>query len=719
MTTIWNTGSQIANGRYRIERVLGEGGMGVVYEATELTLDRKVALKVLLSELSQHSTARQRMEAEAKALARLNSPHVVRVHTVFDEAGLLVMDLEYMAGGALADRLTGEGVDEAQCCEWMTQVLAGLEALHNAGMVHRDLKPGNVLLDLDGNLKVTDLGIAQDSQRSGLFKTRADANLGTPEYMAPEQIQSAATVDARADLYAAGVMLYELLTGRVPFGGEEWQVKTAQVQQAPDLAPVRAKSPTLAKVVERALAKDPQQRFATAREFREALRAPAAAPARVATAPAAQRALVEPEPMYAQPAPVALSGSGNKLVLLAGLVIVVGAFVFAATRSQQDPDAPPAAAADEVPEPSAEAPAAPAAETDSDTPVAAPPAVSRRAGPMALTGAIHAIGSKVTGQHDINFKEFTGYFAAKDGKAEGGAIGFEVKVASLEEVVKERNEWVEKFEGHMKSPDFFDVEKFPTATFVSTEIKAGGHPAAAGSTHTIKGNLTLRGVTKVTTFPATIAINGEDVTGTAEFSINRKDFGIVYAGQADDLIRDGVVLKLALKGSTRLQGTPPTSRALPAPTKLPPIGAVLADPPAAPAPEADPVVAPTSRVQDAFQSWVEAQNNGNFLAYQDLYDDEFRGIRRTSKAVAFDRAGWLADRKSMFRKGQQVAASDTIVTMTGEATARIDFTQTWTNGRYSDKGPKVLNWVWRPSGWRITYEELKKSTKLNHNPFAE
>ena len=217
-----------------------------------------------------------------------------------------------------------------------------------------------------------------------------------------------------------------------------------------------------------------------------------------------------------------------------------------APEAEKPAEKPAEPAAAEKP---AEAPAAPTAAAAPAPAAAVPAAFSVPAGSTALTGAVHAIGSKVTGSHELNFKEFTGYFAAKDGKAEGGAIGFEVKVASLEEIVKERTEWVDKFEGHMKSPDFFDVEKFPTATFVSTEIKAGGDPAAAGSTHTIKGNLTLRGTTKETTFPATIAINGKEVTGKAEFSINRKDFGIVYAGKPADLIRDGVVLKLDLKGS--------------------------------------------------------------------------------------------------------------------------------------------------------------------------
>ncbi len=352
---IFHPNQLIAQGRYRIDRLLGEGGMGAVYEATELALERKVALKVLLPELSLHPTARQRMEAEAKALARLNSPHVVRVNTVFDEGGLLVIDLEFMGGGSLADRVDGRGVDEATARDWISQILKGLEALHKVGLVHRDLKPANVLLDEHGVLKVTDLGIAQDSQRTGGLKTRHDANLGTAEYMAPEQVQSAATVDARADVYAAGVMLYEFLTGSVPFSGEDWAVKAAQVKEEPDLEPVRAKSPALGAVVERALAKAPDRRWATAGEMHAAL---AAQPAVAEQVLAVDAAAVESK---------AATGSATKARsrwpwVIGFVVLAIGGGALAAWAVVDEDMAPSTASAvtssSEAPNPVGGAPAA-------------------------------------------------------------------------------------------------------------------------------------------------------------------------------------------------------------------------------------------------------------------------------------------------------------------------------------------------------------------------
>ena len=205
-----------------------------------------------------------------------------------------------------------------------------------------------------------------------------------------------------------------------------------------------------------------------------------------------------------------------------------------------------------------EAAKAPAAEPTAAEPAAAEPAAvgagageaasapaAPAAGAVALTGFIGAVGSKVTGSHELKFATWQGAVELADGKAEGGSLSFDVEVGSVIADWKEPGAYSAKLEGHLKGADFFDVEKFPKATFKSTAISAGGE----GASHTITGDLTLRGVTKQVRFPATITVAADAITGKAEFSINRKDFGIVYAGKADDLIRDGVVLQLDLTGT--------------------------------------------------------------------------------------------------------------------------------------------------------------------------
>ncbi len=202
------------------------------------------------------------------------------------------------------------------------------------------------------------------------------------------------------------------------------------------------------------------------------------------------------------------------------------------------PVAPAAAAAPAAAEPAA----APAVE-----PAAAAAAPAAAPGGIALSGSIVFIGSKVTGSHDCKFTEWSGSARLVDGKAEGGSLSFEVKTASVVADYKQPNDWSKKLEGHLKDADFFDVAKFPTATFESKTIAlaTAGEP---GATHIVIGKLTIRGVTKDVTFPATIKVEGGKVSAQAKFSINRKDFGIEYTGKADDLIRDGVVLEIDLQG---------------------------------------------------------------------------------------------------------------------------------------------------------------------------
>lgn len=155
----------------------------------------------------------------------------------------------------------------------------------------------------------------------------------------------------------------------------------------------------------------------------------------------------------------------------------------------------------------------------------------------AATSTLGFVGSKVTGKHEGKFEKISGSITLASGKAEGGRITLSADTASVKSDQ-------EKLDGHLKSADFFDVEKFPKATFTSSQIKAGGE---SGATHTVTGELELHGVKKTISFPATITVTPDAASGTAEFVINRKDFGIVYPGKQDDLIRDDVLLKLSLK----------------------------------------------------------------------------------------------------------------------------------------------------------------------------
>lgn len=155
----------------------------------------------------------------------------------------------------------------------------------------------------------------------------------------------------------------------------------------------------------------------------------------------------------------------------------------------------------------------------------------------ASASSLSFVGSKVTGNHTGNFGKLAGWIALEGGKAEGGKAAFAIDLASAKTDQ-------DKLDGHLKSPDFFDVAKYPTSTFTTTQIKAGGDK---GATHTITGDLDLHGVRKSISFPATIKLAADAVTATAEFSINRKDFNVVYPGMANDLIKDDVLIKLSLK----------------------------------------------------------------------------------------------------------------------------------------------------------------------------
>ncbi len=257
--------------RYRLDSEIGRGGMGIVYRATDLELHREVAVKVLPTATSSPD-ARQRLMREARAAAALNHPHIISVHDVGEANGAPFFVMELAQGPSLAK---ARPTELSRVVEIAGQLCAALEHAHANNIVHRDLKPDNVLLSssLDGSIvKLVDLGLALPADAARI--SRAGLIVGTAAYMAPEQALGQ-TVDGRTDLYALGVLLYEMTTGRLPFIGDDPLAVVSQHVHA-SVVPPRVLRPDLPRALEaiilRLLAKDPAQRFATAAETRTALR---------------------------------------------------------------------------------------------------------------------------------------------------------------------------------------------------------------------------------------------------------------------------------------------------------------------------------------------------------------------------------------------------------------------------------------------------------------
>ncbi|NJK89225.1 MAG: serine/threonine protein kinase [Myxococcales bacterium] len=268
--------------RYRVIDELGRGGMSIVYRAEHMLLLKQVALKLLRPELSTLRNVVERFYREARSVSRLDDSNIVRV-TDFGRTpeGLLYLVMDLIEGPSLATVLRQRGrVSVEDAIQWVDQILAGLEHAHRYEVVHRDLKPENIMLvEREGrtHVKILDFGIAKlgrgDDDGKGI--TQAGTVFGTPKYMSPEQA-AGDPVDHRTDLYTVGVILYQLLTGDVPFQGESTVQLLAKVlTQAP--APMRFDAPSEASrrqieaVTFRALSKEPEDRFESARVFRQAL----------------------------------------------------------------------------------------------------------------------------------------------------------------------------------------------------------------------------------------------------------------------------------------------------------------------------------------------------------------------------------------------------------------------------------------------------------------
>ncbi len=264
---------RLIEGRYRIERLLGKGGMGAVFLAHDLTLERDVAIKLLPPDVAQDDQIVRRFQQEAKTAAKLDHPNIIPIYRVESEGGLNYFVMKYVSGTSLEDLLERKeqlSVPEIQRILW--EAACALGHAHQRGVVHRDVKPANIMFDQDGRAMLTDFGISKALQAATGF-TATGMIIGTPHYMAPEQAKGQA-VDGRADEYSLGVVGYRMITGELPFAGDSVHTILYKhiFEEAPRAASRRADVPEfLSATISRAMSKEPDHRYATMEEFASAV----------------------------------------------------------------------------------------------------------------------------------------------------------------------------------------------------------------------------------------------------------------------------------------------------------------------------------------------------------------------------------------------------------------------------------------------------------------
>jgi len=437
-------------GDYEVLGVLGAGGMGKVYKVRNTISDRVEAMKILLGNLAGQKELADRFLREIKVLASLDHPNIAALRTALTLDNQLVMMMEYVDGETLSSRLQQGPIAPADAVKYSEQILAALAYAHRLSVIHRDVKPSNMMLTPEGVVKLMDFGIARPSNDSGM--TITGTTLGSLNYMSPEQVKGE-IVDARSDLYSFGVSLYEMVTGQLPFrGNSNYSVMSAHLQeQPPPPITVRPGLPQgLNEIILMSMAKKPSDRFQSADAFANALRTVTSGPS-PATRPATVAAPVTPMPAAAanpggtvpmqptQPVPAAVvasasssGGSHRGLYMALGGLIVVAILVAASLyvpHYLKTHAGPGAAAQTDTPAQPAEQPAA-----ASDAPVdisAAPDDAKPVAAPPAAPAQQDSAAAQAQAEAERKAREEAARRAAELKEAEKEADGLNARAASI------------------------------------------------------------------------------------------------------------------------------------------------------------------------------------------------------------------------------------------------------------------------------------------------
>jgi serine/threonine protein kinase len=360
---------RVVEGKYRVERMVGKGGMGAVFLAHDLTLEREVAIKVLPPDISMDEHIVKRFQQEAKTAAKLDHTNIIPIYRVESDGGLNYFVMKYIEGTSLEDVLDQKqtlSIDYIQRVLW--EAACALGHAHQRGVVHRDVKPANIMFDHDGRVMLTDFGISKALQAASGF-TGTGMIIGTPHYMAPEQAKGG-TVDGRADEYSLGVVAYRMITGELPYTGDSVHTILYKhiFEEVPSVAAKRSDAPQFLTVaISRSLSKEPDQRFATMEEFAtgvwpeqpvaaprksgspsKAPRRPPPRPARTATADApteVTNAPTTPIPRAGMKIPSERQKRSSVGMVVGALVVVaagVGGYLALGRKSESPPPPPQA-----------------------------------------------------------------------------------------------------------------------------------------------------------------------------------------------------------------------------------------------------------------------------------------------------------------------------------------------------------------------------------------